>query len=49
MKFGAAQSARRVEDIRVLRVDGRCTGDIARPGGPGGPRGRRPPAAGRWV
>ncbi len=32
MKFGAAQSVRRVEDTRLLRGDGRYTDDITRPG-----------------
>jgi len=32
MKFGAAQSVRRVEDTRLLRGGGRYTDDITRPG-----------------
>lgn len=32
MKFGAAQSVRRVEDTRLLRGTGRYTDDISRPG-----------------
>jgi len=49
MKFGAAQSVRRVEDTRLLRGDGRYTDDIARPGSLVGTVLRSPHAAARIV
>jgi len=47
MKFGAAQSVRRVEDTRLLRGDGRYTDDITRPGTLVGAVLRSPHAAAR--
>ena len=49
MKFGAAQSVRRVEDTRLLRGDGRYTDDITRPGALVGVVVRSPHAAARIV
>ena len=47
MKFGAAQSVRRVEDTRLLRGGGRYTDDITRPGALVGAVLRSPYAAAR--